>query len=87
MSTLPTTPALNRRFRMQWEESQQCNVLLYPEGMIKLNGSAGEILKCCDGTATVDEIVATLEARFNKTGLRADIEAMLTHAYEQNWIV
>ena len=87
MSALPTAPALNRRFRMQWEESQQCNVLLYPEGMIKLNNSAAEILKCCDGVATVDQIVATLEQRFNASGLRADIEAMLTHAYEQNWIV
>jgi pyrroloquinoline quinone biosynthesis protein D len=55
--------------------------------MIKLNASAGEILKCCDGVATVDQIVATLEEKFNTTGLRADIEAMLTHAFEQNWIV
>lgn len=84
---LPVTPALNRRFRMQWEESQQCHVLLYPEGMIKLNGSAGEILKCCDGVATVDQIVAMLEAKFNTTGLRADIEALLSHAFQENWIV
>lgn len=87
MSELPLAPALNRRFRMQWEESQQCNVLLYPEGMIRLNGSAGEILKCCDGFATVDQIVATLEAKFNTTGLRADVEALLTHAFKENWIV
>ncbi len=87
MSALPNTPALNRRFRMQWEEAQQCNVLLYPEGMITLNGSAGEILKCCDGVATVEQIVATLEAKFNTTGLRNDVEAMLAHAFEQNWIV
>ena len=84
---LPVTPALNRRFRMQWEESQQCNVLLYPEGMIKLNGSAGEILKCCDGKATVEQIVSMLEAKFNTTGLRADVEALLAHAYQENWIV
>ena len=87
MSALPVSPALNRRFRMQWEESQQCNVLLYPEGMIKLNGSAGEILKCCDGVATVDQIIDTLEAKFNTTGLRADVEAMLAHAFQENWIV
>lgn len=87
MNKLPLTPALNRRFRMQWEEAQQCHVLLYPEGMIRLNGSAGEILKCCDGTATVDDIVATLEEKFNTTGLRDDIEEMLAHAYQENWIV
>ena len=84
---LPVAPALNRRFRMQWEESQQCNVLLYPEGMIRLNGSAGEILKCCDGVATVDQIVAMLEAKFNTTDLRADVESLLAHAFQENWIV
>lgn len=87
MNSLPLNPALNRRLRMQWEEAQQCYVLLYPEGMIRLNGSAGEILKCCDGVATVDQIVAMLEQKFNTTGLRDDIEALLAHAYQENWIV
>ena len=35
-------PELARHFRFQWEEAQQCHVLLYPEGMIKLPGSAGK---------------------------------------------
>jgi len=83
----PVAPAINRRFRMQWEETQQCHVLLYPEGMVKLNGSAGEILQCCDGHNTVDQIVAILEAKFATTGLRGDIEGLLAHAYEQDWIV
>ncbi|HEV7814209.1 MAG TPA: pyrroloquinoline quinone biosynthesis peptide chaperone PqqD [Janthinobacterium sp.] len=85
--TFPAAPALNRRFRMQWEEAQQCHVLLYPEGMVRLNGSAAEILQCCDGVNTVDQIVATLEAKFKASGLRADIQDMLAHAYAQNWIV
>ena len=38
-------PAVGRGFRLQWEPAQNAYVLLYPEGMIKLNGSAGEILK------------------------------------------
>lgn len=87
MSGLPDKPKLNRHFRMQWEETQQNHVLLYPEGMIRLNSSAGEILKCCDGTQTIDEIVTTLETKFNTTGLGKDIEAMLTHAFQENWIV
>jgi len=83
----PLAPAISRTFRLQWEESQQAYVLLYPEGMVKLNGSAGEILKCCDGVATVDQIVSTLEEKFQATGLRADIEGLLAHAYAQKWIV
>ena len=78
--TIPAKPALNRLFRLQWEPVQQCHVLLYPEGMVRLNGSAGAILTCCDGSASLGQIVATLEAQFGTTGLRADIEALLAHA-------
>jgi len=85
--TIPATPAIGRHFRLQYEAVQQAYVLLYPEGMVKLNTSAGEILKCCDGATTVDQIVATLEEKFQATGLRADIEGLLAHAYEQKWIV
>lgn len=83
---LPATPALNRRFRLQWEAAQDSHVLLYPEGMVKLNASAGEILACCDGARSVDDIVTLLEAKFECTGLRDDIEAFLAHAREKTWI-
>lgn len=46
---LNSTPALSAMYRLQWEEVQQAWVLLYPEGMVKLNGSAGEIIKRLDG--------------------------------------
>lgn len=80
-------PAINRLYRFQWEPAQQAHVLLYPEGMVKLNQSAGEILKRCDGTRDVAAIVADLEATFNATGLGPDVEAFLTMAEAQNWIV
>jgi pyrroloquinoline quinone biosynthesis protein D len=86
-ANFPATPAISRRFRLQWEEAQQCHVLLYPEGMVKLNGSAGEIMLCCDGATSVDGIVDKLEAKFQATGLRADIEGLLAHAFGQKWIV
>jgi pyrroloquinoline quinone biosynthesis protein D len=86
MKQLPEMPRLNRRFRMQWEEAQQAHVLLYPEGMVRLNQSAAEILRCCDGLTTVDGIVAQLERRFNARGLRSDIVDLLAHALEKDWI-
>jgi pyrroloquinoline quinone biosynthesis protein D len=86
MNALPEKPLLNRRFRMQYEPAQQAHVLLYPEGMVRLNQSAAEILKRCDGSATVDQIIAQLEAAFNTTGLRDDVLGMLSHAQEKDWI-
>jgi pyrroloquinoline quinone biosynthesis protein D len=80
-------PAVNRHFRLQWEEAQNSWVLLYPEGMVKLNQSAGEILRRCDGQRDVAAIVADLEAAFNATGLAGDVHAFLEMARKQRWIV
>ena len=82
----PAKPRMNRRMRMQWEETQQCYVLLYPEGMVRLNGSAGEILKCCDGQTSVADIVSNLEQKFNVPSLKNDVESLLAHAFEKDWI-
>ena len=83
---LDTTPRVSKRFRLQWEEAQQAWVLLYPEGMVKLNQSAGEILRRCDGARSVAEVVADLELAFATTGLEADVIAFLELARKQQWI-
>ena len=80
-------PALRRGFRFQWEPAQGCHVLLYPEGMIKLNESAGEILKLVDGRRSVATIIAELQSRFPEVpGLDEDILAFLEVAHAQFWI-
>ncbi|QGW19800.1 pyrroloquinoline quinone biosynthesis peptide chaperone PqqD [Pseudomonas sp.] len=80
-------PALRRGFRFQFEPAQQCHVLLYPEGMIKLNDSASEILKRVDGARTVGGIVADLQVSFPAAeGIAEDILAFLEVAVERFWI-
>lgn len=79
-------PRVARGFRLQWEAAQDCHVLLYPEGMVKLNRSAGEILTRCTGTASIAEIVADLETAFGVTGLQADVDAFLDMARQQRWV-
>jgi len=78
--------AVARGFRLQWEEAQNAHVLLYPEGMIKLNGSAGEILKRCDGAATVADITADLERAFATANLSGDVIRFVTMAVEKKWL-
>ena len=80
-------PQLNKHFRLQWEEAQDCFVLLYPEGMVKLNESAGLILSCVDGVKTVEAIVAELSERFPQVeGIALDIEEFMTTASAQHWV-
>jgi len=87
MSELTAKPKLARLFRMQWEEAQGAYVLLYPEGMVKLNQSAGEILKRCNGERDVQAIIDDIEQTFNATGLEKDVTGFLEIATERGWIV
>ena len=86
MIELTATPKLARLFRMQYEEAQQGYVLLYPEGMVKLNQSASEILKRCDGERDVQAMIADIEQTFNATGLEKDVTGFLEIAIERGWI-
>ena len=85
--TLESQPRVGPGFRLQWEPVQDCHVLLYPEGMVKLNGSAGEIMKRCDGERTVAAIVDDLEKTFAAQGLEPDVLAFVEIAGRQRWLV
>jgi pyrroloquinoline quinone biosynthesis protein D len=79
-------PAIAHGMRLQWEAAQEAHVLLYPEGMVKLNGSAGAIMSRCDGVRTVADIVADLERSYQMSGLAADVRAFVTLAAERGWL-
>jgi pyrroloquinoline quinone biosynthesis protein D len=88
MSELSDTvrPAIAHGMRLQWEPAQEAHVLLYPEGMVKLNGSAGAILSRCDGLRTLADIVADLERAYDTSGLAADVRAFVAMALEKRWL-
>lgn len=88
MSELAGTarPAIPRGLKLQWEAAQEAHVLLYPEGMVKLNGSAGAILSRCDGVRTLADIVADLEQSYGTTGLGGDVSAFVALALERGWL-
>jgi len=83
---LHSEPRVGPGFRLQWEPVQDCHVLLYPEGMVKLNGSAGEIMKRCDGRRSVAAIVAELEQAFAMQGLEGDVLGFVEMAAKQRWL-
>lgn len=71
--------------RLQWEAAQSAYVLLYPEGMIKLNRPAAEILLRCDGRP-VGEVVSELEAVFPGGDLTVDVLEFLEEAAGKGWV-
>jgi pyrroloquinoline quinone biosynthesis protein D len=83
-----TSPTLKLKgiFRLQWEPAQEAHVLLYPEGMVKLNQSAGEILKRCDGTRDIDMLIEDLQQAFNAQGIGDEVRLFVAEAERRGWL-
>ncbi|WP_313304334.1 pyrroloquinoline quinone biosynthesis peptide chaperone PqqD [Stutzerimonas balearica] len=90
-----TTPSPTTRYEIRppflfrWEESQQAHVLLYPEGIVKLNTSGGEILKRCDGKTTVAELIESLAHSYSASdpaAVRAGVLNFLEVSHGKGWI-
>ena len=73
--------------RFQYEPAQKGHVLLYPEGMIKLNDSAALIGGLIDGQRDVAAIIGELDAQFpDVPELGQDIEQFMEVARAEHWI-
>ena len=68
--TAPSPPAAGERYVLtpmslfRWEPGQEANVLLSPEGIVKLNQTASDIIARCDGRRTVADLVGELQQRY-----------------------
>ncbi len=81
------TPSWRRGYRFQFEPAQDAHVLLYPEGMIRLNESAAAIGGLIDGRRSVAAIVAELDAQFpGVPELGEDVEQFMLVALDKHWI-
>jgi pyrroloquinoline quinone biosynthesis protein D len=84
---LADIPVMAPTFRLQWEEAQESYVILYPEGMVKLNPAAGEILSRCDGEHTVAALIEDLQRTFpDAESLSNDVLTFLGTAHDHQWI-
>jgi pyrroloquinoline quinone biosynthesis protein D len=59
-------PLLAPHVRLTFDAVRERHVLLTPETVAVLNGTGVAILRLCDGTRTVAEIVAELRDRYDR---------------------
>lgn len=73
-----TQPRLARGVRLQTDDTTGKKVLLFPEGILELNETAGEILTRCDGR-TVGDILLALAKDYDvdRETLTADVRETL----------
>ena len=80
-------PTWRPGYRFQYEPAQKGHVLLYPEGMIKLNESAALIGGLIDGQRDVAAIIGELNSQFpGVPELGQDIEQFMEVARAEHWI-
>jgi pyrroloquinoline quinone biosynthesis protein D len=74
-------------YRLRWEEAQQSHVLLYPEGIVQLNGPAAEILKQCASRASFDQVRTEVQRIYPEDDVEADVRDFLEEAISNGWII
>jgi pyrroloquinoline quinone biosynthesis protein D len=76
-------PKLAKKARLKWDAREKKFMLLYPERGLLLNDSAAEIVKLCDGTRSIAEIVAALENKANRETVERDVNDLLAKLRER----
>lgn len=64
----------------RWGGTEENRMILYPEGVLKLQNTGRQVLERCDGQRTFGEIISELQKEFENTDpekIRADISAFL----------
>jgi pyrroloquinoline quinone biosynthesis protein D len=76
---LPERPRLAPGVRLHFDKTRNAWVLLGPERIIETEGPASEILRRCDGTRTIDQIVDELAVLYTaeRTEIAGDVNDML----------
>lgn len=83
-----SVPELHPMYLFRWEDTQDSFVLLYPEGVVKLNATAAEILKRCDGQTTVNDLIEDMQAQFAESPERIarGVQQFLEVSYAKGWL-
>jgi pyrroloquinoline quinone biosynthesis protein D len=82
-----TCPRLVTGARLQYDEVREEHMLLVPEGVVRLNQTAAEVLELCDGERSLDEIVGTLSERYDGADLREDVRGLVDGMTQRGLIV
>ena len=82
-----TRPRLVTGARLRYDEVREEHVLLIPEGVVRLNPTAAEVLEMCDGERSLDDIVGALSARYRGTDLRDDVLELVDAMAQRGLVV
>ncbi len=82
-----TRPRLITGARLRYDDVRDEHILLIPEGVVRLNPTAAEVLELCDGQRSLDEIVVTLCDRYDGADLDEDVRGLVGALSEKGLVV
>jgi coenzyme PQQ biosynthesis protein PqqD len=82
-----TRPRLATGARLQYDDVREEHLLLVPEGVVRLNATAAEVLELCDGNRSLDDIVGALAERYNGAELGDDVRGLVQAMAEKGLVV
>jgi pyrroloquinoline quinone biosynthesis protein D len=82
-----TRPRLVTGARLRYDEVREEHVLLIPEGVVRLNPTAAEVLELCDGERSLDDIVGAVSARYEGAEVRDDVLELVDAMAQKGLVV
>ncbi|MCV2489252.1 pyrroloquinoline quinone biosynthesis peptide chaperone PqqD [Geodermatophilus sp. YIM 151500] len=78
-------PRLAPHVRLTFDPARERHVLLTPESVTVLNGTAAAVLELCDGERTVADIVTVLLGRYDRVD-GEDVRCLLDRLTARRWV-
>ena len=82
-----TRPRLVTGARLRYDDVREEHLLLVPEGAVRLNETAAQVLELCDGRRSLDEIAAALSERYSGADVTDDVRELLGGLVEHGLVV
>ncbi len=80
-------PRLVDGARLQYDDVREEHLLLVPEGAVRLNETAAQVLELCDGQRSVEDIAADLSQRYAGADVADDVRELLAGMGERGLVV
>ena len=82
-----TRPRLVTGARLRYDDVREEHLLLIPEGAVRLNPTAAQVLELCDGERSLDDIVDALSARDEGADVRDDVLELVDAMAQRGLVV
>jgi pyrroloquinoline quinone biosynthesis protein D len=80
-------PRLVDGARLQYDDVREEHLLLIPEGAVRLNATAAQVLELCDGERSVDDVAAALSERYGGADVGDDVRELLGGMAQKGLVV